>query len=96
MSCPVCGEEHCRGNPVCGLKYIAQSPSREDGGFHENAIKTAKDALRLIDYLETRVQLMEAQQANADRYFAQCALERVRLAEELAAVRQISGHSRCW
>ncbi len=27
------------------LKYIADSPPREQGGFHEEAIKTAKAAL---------------------------------------------------
>ncbi len=31
-----------------GLKYIASSPPRENGGFHPEAVKTAKAALRLI------------------------------------------------
>lgn len=46
--CPVCGERKCQGEPVCGLKYIAASPPREYGGFHPNAVATAKKALKLI------------------------------------------------
>ena len=52
MICPMCHEEPCPGPPICGLKYIARSPDREHGGFHENAIATAKQALRLIAYYE--------------------------------------------
>jgi hypothetical protein len=31
-----------------GLRYIAASPAREHGGFHPEAVRTAKSALRLI------------------------------------------------
>ena len=82
MTCPVCTEEKCKGAPVCGLKYIARSPHQEHGGFHENAIRTAQDALALITYLQQRVSALEIQQRAADRYFQYCALERVRLSEE--------------
>ncbi len=30
------------------LRYIADSPSEKHGGFHRNAIQTAKDAIRYI------------------------------------------------
>ncbi len=30
------------------LRYIAESPTREHGGFHENAIQTAKDAIAAL------------------------------------------------
>ncbi len=86
--CPSCGEEKCKGAPICGLKYIARSPEREHGGFHENAVQTAKDALALIEYLETRVAAMKQAQQAADQYFITCALERVRLSGELARVRE--------
>jgi len=33
---------------LAGLRYIASSPPRERGGFHPNAVATAKAALRLI------------------------------------------------
>ena len=88
MTCPSCHEEKCQGAPICGLKYIARSPKQEHGGFHENAVQTAKDALHLIEYLESRVTAMKAQEVAADQYFAYCALERVRLSEELNAIRQ--------
>ncbi len=55
--CPGCGlpMSECQGPPICGLMYIANSPSREHGGFHENAIETAKQALRLIASLQAQV-----------------------------------------
>lgn len=53
--CPSCGEVECVGAPICGLKYIARSPSQERGGFHENAIRTAQEALRLIEHYEDRL-----------------------------------------
>lgn len=31
-----------------GLKYIADSPPREYGGFHENAVQAAKSALHYL------------------------------------------------
>jgi hypothetical protein len=37
---------------IDGLQYIADSPPKEYGGFHENAIQTAKDALQSIAYLK--------------------------------------------
>jgi hypothetical protein len=55
--CPICGLTKCEGQPKCGLRYIARSPSREHGGFHENAILTAKQALNYIEDLETRLGL---------------------------------------
>lgn len=44
-NCPACGVKPCLGDPECGLTYIAHSPSREHGGFHENAVLTAQQAL---------------------------------------------------
>jgi len=55
MECPSCGEEVCQGPPICGLKYIARSPKQKHGGFHENAVETAKQALRLIEHYEERL-----------------------------------------
>ncbi|MFA5135701.1 MAG: hypothetical protein WC505_08020 [Patescibacteria group bacterium] len=33
---------------IAGLRYIASSPPQEGGGFHANAIMTAKSALHHI------------------------------------------------
>jgi hypothetical protein len=55
MPCPSCGDEVCQGEPICGLRYIADSPSQEFGGFHENAIRTAKQALELIAFYEAQL-----------------------------------------
>lgn len=33
---------------IDGLKYIADSPSHENGGFHPNTVAIAKDALKFI------------------------------------------------
>jgi hypothetical protein len=35
-----------------GLKYIADSPPREHGGFHPQTVDIAKQALARIEYLE--------------------------------------------
>lgn len=35
-------------NVINGLQYIADSPSQEYGGFHPDAIETAKSALKII------------------------------------------------
>jgi hypothetical protein len=35
-----------------GLAYIASSPSQEHGGFHQNAIDTAKSALCHLEKLQ--------------------------------------------
>lgn len=82
--CPSCGERLCEGAPICGLKYIARSPKQEDGGFHPEAITTAKAAIREIYKLRRRC-------AHQDKYFAEAALQlldaRERLAE-LGAVRE--------
>ena len=88
MTCPSCHEEKCQGAPICGLKYIARSPKSEHGGFHENAIQTAKDALAHIEYLEVRVRALQSQQLSADHYFIHCALERVRLSELVEELRR--------
>jgi hypothetical protein len=83
--CPSCGEKHCEGQPVCGLKYIARSPKHEHGGFHPEAIKTAKAALRLIYQLRRRC-------AHQDKYFADVALQLIDAHEKLAelgAVREV-------
>lgn len=41
-----------RGQSVIeGLRYIANSPGRDLGGFHPEVVKTAKAALRLIRQL---------------------------------------------
>jgi hypothetical protein len=37
---------------IDGLQYICDSPPKEYGGFHENAIQTAKDAVQAIEYLK--------------------------------------------
>lgn len=36
---------------IDALKYIAESPRHEFGGFHPTAVKTAKSALYHIDWL---------------------------------------------
>lgn len=56
--CPSCNEAQCQGAPICGLKYIARSPQHEHGGFHENVVQTAKDALRLIEHYENALALI--------------------------------------
>jgi hypothetical protein len=38
-----------RKEVIEGLKYIADSPSKEHGGFHENTIAVAKAALKIIE-----------------------------------------------
>lgn len=38
-----------------GLKYIAESPPHEHGGFHPEAVRIAKAALRLIAMLRRKV-----------------------------------------
>ena len=35
------------------LKYIASSPPEKSGGFHENTINVAKDAIKLIADLKS-------------------------------------------
>lgn len=37
---------------IDGLLYICDSPPREYGGFHPNAVQTAKDAVKSIAYLK--------------------------------------------
>jgi hypothetical protein len=58
MACPVCGEEVCQGAPICGLTYIANSPSQEFGGFHPNAVHTARQAVELILHYEQALTLL--------------------------------------
>ena len=41
------------------LKYIADSPPRKHGGFHENAIQTAKDAITHIKNLRALIERLE-------------------------------------
>lgn len=53
-TCPVCWRRKCEGPPICGLYYIANSPTKENGGFHPEAVKTAKGAIRLIRKLQKR------------------------------------------
>ena len=38
-----------------GLRYIADSPPTEHSGFHPEAVRTAKAALRLIARLRRRI-----------------------------------------
>lgn len=47
---------------IAGLEYIANSPSREHGGFHGNAVDTAEDALSLIEEQRRRIAELEAEQ----------------------------------
>lgn len=42
-----------------GLKYIADSPPREYGGFHPSAVAAARSALRLISRLKSAVKARE-------------------------------------
>ena len=57
------------------LAYIAASPSRECGGFHDEVVKTAKGALRLIQKL--RLELRRAKAiAEARRIVANVSLDR--------------------
>jgi len=42
---------------IDGLKYIAESPSREHGGFHPQTVQIAKDALAEIERLRTALLL---------------------------------------
>lgn len=37
---------------IDGLLYICDSPPHEYGGFHPNAVQTAKDAVKSIAYLK--------------------------------------------
>lgn len=75
-SCPSCGEKLCEGPPICGLKYIANSPPKERGGFAPEAIATAKDAIRYIYRLRRKV-------AHQDKYFADTALQLLDAQEQL-------------
>jgi hypothetical protein len=43
------------GSVISWLKYIAESPDRQSGGFHLNAVTTAKSALREIRRLRRAV-----------------------------------------
>ena len=85
--CPSCGENPCLGVPLCGLTYIARSPSREYGGFHPNAIQTAKDAIvELAAASERERRLREAHglmHANSPGVCEFC--------EALAALREAEG-----
>lgn len=38
-----------RQEVIANLKYIASSPGKEHGGFHRNAVRTAKAALKIIE-----------------------------------------------
>jgi hypothetical protein len=38
-----------RQEVIAELKYIADSPAKKYGGFHENAVGAAKAALKIID-----------------------------------------------
>ena len=40
-----------------GLRYIANSPSEDFGGFHPETVRTAKAALRLIARLKRRLRM---------------------------------------
>ena len=51
IECVVCRYRGKHSRAECGLRYIAQSPAREFGGFHPEAVETAKAALRLIGKL---------------------------------------------
>ena len=84
--CPSCGEQRCEGSPICGLRYIASSPSKEHGGFAPEAIATAKAALREIYRLRAKV-------AYQDSYFATAALELIDAKEEIEALRKTMGPS---
>ena len=74
--CPSCAERYCEGPPVCGLKYIARSPAKEHGGFHQETIAIAKGALRLIYQLRRRC-------AQQDKYVADAALRLIDAQEKL-------------
>lgn len=50
---------------IAGLEYIANSPSRERGGFHKKAVDTAEDALSLIEEQRRRIAELEAGQPPA-------------------------------
>lgn len=45
-------EQEQRNFAICGLQYIALSPLRAQGGFHEQTVEIAKEALKLIQRLE--------------------------------------------
>jgi len=45
---------------IAQLRYIAESPAQEHGGFHEQAIQTAKNALKLLEYESSAVALAKA------------------------------------
>ena len=75
-TCPKCGEKRCEGEPICGLRYIANSPTRERGGFAPEAIATAKSALRLIYKLRRRC-------AHQDSWFADASLRTIEAEEKL-------------
>lgn len=44
--------EHFIEETIDGLLYICDSPPHEYGGFHPNAVQTAKDAVKSIAYLK--------------------------------------------
>ncbi len=51
FTCPVC---NCPAPDVLAeLRYITQSPSREYGGFHDQTVVTAKNAVEEITQLRT-------------------------------------------
>ena len=45
-------------DPMEGLRYIAESPSREHGGFHPEAIKTAQAAIKEIERLRGALKII--------------------------------------
>lgn len=50
-----------------GLLYISSSPSREHGGFHPEAVRAAKAALRLIAKLRTENKILKNSRHNRNR-----------------------------
>lgn len=70
--------QHCEF-VLAGLKYIADSPPDEYGGFHRSAVQTAKDAIAEIAELEReRDDIREAEAA--------CCPEDVGFSEYIAAL----------
>ncbi len=57
------------GDVIERLRYIAESPSSEHGGFHEHAIQTAKDAIFALGNLSALLKAYEQQLASEQEKF---------------------------